>query len=75
MVISYFPHLFCHLSLVLTKNLGPQDKLEFLDFPPITEIDGANFGSHKSSKSMCNKLSFSLKLKSLLIYFLLIHIY
>ncbi|KAF3556962.1 hypothetical protein F2Q69_00012426 [Brassica cretica] len=28
------------------RNSGPQRKLGFLDFPPITEIDGVNFGSH-----------------------------
>ncbi|KAF3488010.1 hypothetical protein F2Q69_00053460 [Brassica cretica] len=28
------------------ENPGPQGKLGFLDFPPITEIDGVNFGSH-----------------------------
>ena len=39
-------HLFGHLSLSLAENLGPQRKLEFLDFPRITEIDGVKFGSH-----------------------------
>ncbi|KAF2593826.1 hypothetical protein F2Q70_00043137 [Brassica cretica] len=28
------------------ENPGPQRKLGFPDFPPITEIDGVNFGSH-----------------------------
>ncbi|WZZ45382.1 hypothetical protein YC2023_041641 [Brassica napus] len=28
------------------ENPGPQETLGFLDFPPITEIDGVNFGSH-----------------------------
>ncbi|KAF3544925.1 hypothetical protein DY000_02007363 [Brassica cretica] len=28
------------------ENPGPQGKLGFPDFPPITEIDGANFDSH-----------------------------
>ncbi|KAF3539863.1 hypothetical protein F2Q69_00022490 [Brassica cretica] len=30
----------------LAVNPGPQRKLGFLDFPPIAEIDGVNFGSH-----------------------------
>ncbi|KAF2619334.1 hypothetical protein F2Q68_00039620 [Brassica cretica] len=34
-------------GLILEReNPGPQEKLGFLDFPPITEIDNANFGSH-----------------------------
>ncbi|KAF2530700.1 hypothetical protein F2Q70_00029287 [Brassica cretica] len=28
------------------ENPGPQGKLGFPDFPPITEIDSVNFGSH-----------------------------
>ncbi|KAF3525176.1 hypothetical protein F2Q69_00047369 [Brassica cretica] len=39
-------HLFAHLLLALAENPGPQGKLGFPDFPPITEIDGVNFGSH-----------------------------
>ncbi|KAF2584898.1 hypothetical protein F2Q70_00035709 [Brassica cretica] len=34
------------MSLALAENPGPQEKLGFSDFPPITEIDSANFGSH-----------------------------
>ena len=45
-IFLYFLHLFGHLSLALVDNPGPQRKLGFLDFPPITEIDGVNFGSH-----------------------------
>ncbi|KAF3568932.1 hypothetical protein DY000_02015513 [Brassica cretica] len=30
----------------LAENPRPQGKLWFPDFPPITEIDGVNFGSH-----------------------------
>ncbi|KAF2612137.1 hypothetical protein F2Q70_00011927 [Brassica cretica] len=44
--VEEFPHLFVYLSLALAENLGPQGKLGFLDFPPITEIDGVNFSSH-----------------------------
>ncbi|KAF2548283.1 hypothetical protein F2Q70_00022419 [Brassica cretica] len=32
--------MFGHLSLAFAENPGPQGKLGFLDFPPITEIDG-----------------------------------
>ena len=32
--------------MALAENPGRQGKLEFLDFPPITEIDVANFGYH-----------------------------
>ncbi|KAF3527607.1 hypothetical protein DY000_02041413 [Brassica cretica] len=28
------------------ENPGPQGKLGLLDFPPITEIDSVNFGTH-----------------------------
>ncbi|WZZ65085.1 hypothetical protein YC2023_076455 [Brassica napus] len=35
----------CHKQFDLL-NPGPQEKLGFPDFPPITEIDGVNFGSH-----------------------------
>ena len=45
-IFSYFPHLFGYLSLAFVENPGPQGKLGFLDFSPITEIDGVNFGSH-----------------------------
>ena len=41
-----FHHFFGHLSLALEENPGPQRKSGFPDFPPITEIDGVNFGSH-----------------------------
>ena len=32
--------------MALTQNPRPQGKLGFPDFPPVTEIDGVNFGSH-----------------------------
>ena len=32
--------------MALAENPEPQRKLGFLDFPPITKIDGVNFGSH-----------------------------
>ena len=45
-IFSYFPHLFGHLSLAPAENPRPQGKLGFLDFSPISKIDGVNFGSH-----------------------------
>ena len=33
--------------LLELENPGPQGKLGFPDFPPITKIDGVNFGSHR----------------------------
>ena len=41
-----FSAFICHLSLAFAWNPKPQGKLEFLDFPPITEINGVNFSSH-----------------------------
>ncbi|KAF3572709.1 hypothetical protein F2Q69_00058522 [Brassica cretica] len=40
------PWLNHSLFLITRKNRGPQRKLGFPDFPPITEIDGVNFGFH-----------------------------
>ncbi|KAF3497859.1 hypothetical protein DY000_02053907 [Brassica cretica] len=42
------------------QNPGPQGKFGFLDFPPITEIDGANFGSHNPKLDLDLPLSFDI---------------
>ena len=58
-----------HFSLALAENPGPQGNLGFLDFPPITEIDGVNFGPTNVTLSILKNI----KLFFLIVSFLLLH--
>ncbi|CAF1746684.1 unnamed protein product [Brassica oleracea var. botrytis] len=45
--LLFYPFSRTTFAFILEReNTGPEGKLGFLDFSPITEIDGVNFGSH-----------------------------